>query len=201
MRASMTRSASLLLVFVLAKLVMVWGHAAPVTGWSLVAYVWQDVAVALVFGILDIALARIGAPARIAWAIYSAAAIYAAINIPVGRVLSTPLTRPMLRAARGPLADSMRMYLTATNILLVVFILTAAAGLPWLMQRVPRQFAKSALAGAMAIVILGPLASSRADTRGMDRNVVTALIGTGSPRVRAGAGTSEWRESGDLRRA
>jgi lipoteichoic acid synthase len=47
----------------------------------------------------------------------------------------------------------------------------------------------------MAIVILGPLASSRADTRGMDRNVVTALIGTGSPRVRAGAGTSEWRES------
>jgi glucan phosphoethanolaminetransferase (alkaline phosphatase superfamily) len=191
----MTRSASLLLVFVLAKLAMLWGHATPITGWSLVAYVWQDVAVALAFGAFDIALERIGTSTRIAWAIYSMVAIYAATNIPVGRVLSTPLTRPMLRAARGPLADSMRMYLTATNIFLVVFILTAAAGLPWLMRRVPTQFARFAVAGAIAIVLLRPLASSRADTRGMDRNVVTALIGTGSPRVRAVAGSSEWRES------
>ncbi len=189
------RSASLLLVFVLAKLVMVWGHAAPVTGWSLVAYVWQDVSVALAFGVFDIALERIGAPSRIAWAIYSMAAIYAAINIPVGRVLSTPLTRPMLRAARGPLADSMRVYLTASNILMVTFVLAAAAGLPWLMRRAPRQFAKFAVAGAVAIALLGPLTSSHADTRGMDRNVVTALIGTGPPRVTAGAGSNEWRES------
>jgi phosphoglycerol transferase MdoB-like AlkP superfamily enzyme len=39
------------------------------------------------------------------------------------------------------------------------------------------------------------MASSRVDTRGMDRNVVTALIGTGLPRVMAGARASEWRES------
>jgi glucan phosphoethanolaminetransferase (alkaline phosphatase superfamily) len=189
------RSASLLLVFVLAKLVIVWGHAAPVTGWSLLAYVWQDVMVALVFGAFDIALQRIRGATRIVWAIYWAIAIYTAINIPVGRVVSTPLTRPMLRAARGPLADSMLVYLTATNILLVVSVLAAAAGLPWLMRRMPRQFARLAVVCAIAVVLLGPMASSRAETRGMDRNVVTALIGTGLPHVAAGDGASEWRES------
>src|SRR5580704_3968949 len=189
------RSASLLLVFVLAKLVIVWGHAAPVTGWSLLAYVWQDVMVALVFGAFDIALQRIRGATRIVWAIYWAIAIYTAINIPVGRVVSTPLTRPMLRAARGPLADSMLVYLTATNILLVVSVLTAAAGLPWLTRRVPRQFTRLAVVCAIAAVLLGPMASNRAETRGMDRNVVTALMGTGMPRVVADDGASEWRES------
>ena len=47
--------------------------------------------------------------------LYWSAAIYAAINIPVAAVLSTPLTWPMLRAARGPLADSLLLYLTWPN--------------------------------------------------------------------------------------
>jgi arylsulfatase A-like enzyme len=189
------RSASLFLVFVLAKLVILWGHAAPLTGWSLVAYVWQDAMVALAFGAFEIALERIAAATRIVWVAYWILAIYAAINIPVGRVLSTPLTRPMLRAARGPLADSMLVYLTATNILLVAFVIVAAAVLPSMMRRAPQQFGRSALVCAIAVVLLGPLASSRADTRGMDRNVVTALIGTGLPRVLAATGAGEWRES------
>lgn len=208
------RSASLLLVFVLAKVLIVWGHAAPVTSWSLLAYVWQDVAVALAFGVFEITLdlfeitfGRSGAT-RVVWAIYWAIAIYAAINIPVGRVVSTPLTRPMLRAARGPLADSMRAYVTATNLLLVVFVLAVAAGLPWLMRRVPRtrlmrrvprswqmRLARLAVVCALAIVVLGPMASSRADPRGMDRNVITALIGTGLPRAMAGGTANEWREA------
>jgi Sulfatase len=189
------KGASLLLVFLLAKLVIVWGHAAPLTGWSLVAYARQDVMVALGFGAFDIVMQKIGASTRIVWALYWAIVIYAAINIPVGRAVSTPLTLPMLRAARGPLADSMAIYLTATNILLVMSVLAAAAFLPWLIRRVPRQFARLTAACAIAVALLGPIASSRADTRGMDRNVVTALIGTGLPRAVAGPGASEWRES------
>src|SRR5580704_7473813 len=176
------RSASLLLVFVLAKLVIVWGHAAPVTGWSLLAYVWQDVMVALVFGAFDIALQRIRGATRIVWAIYWAIAIYAAINIPVGRVVSTPLTRPMLRAARGPLADSLLIYLTATNILLLVSVMVLAAGLPWLLRGVlrcePRKAARLTLIVGIAGRLLGPTVYSRTDTRGMDRNVLTSLFGT-----------------------
>jgi glucan phosphoethanolaminetransferase (alkaline phosphatase superfamily) len=193
------RCASLFLVFVMARLVIVWGHAAPLTGWSLVAYVWQDAMVALAFGAVDAALQRIGAATRIIWILYWAIAIYTAINIPVGRVLFTPLTRPMIRAARGPLADSMLVYLTATNVLCIVSVLTVAAGLPWLMRRVPRQFTRLALIGSIVVILFGPAASSRADTRGMDRNVITALIGTGSlrktTRETTGAGAMDWRES------
>ena len=189
------RFASLFLVFVLTKLIMVWGHTAPVTEWTLAAYVWQDAMVALAFGAFDIAMQRIGTPTRIVWAFYWALAIYTVINIPVGRVLSTPLTRPMLRAARGPLADSILVYLTASNILLVASFLAAAACLPWLMGRLPRQFARSSVVCAIVVVLIGPAASSRVDTRGMDRNVVTALIDTGLPRVVAAAGATQWRES------
>lgn len=189
------RSASLLLVFILAKLVIVWGHASPATGWSLLAYVWQDVMVALAFGAFDLALQRIGAATRIAWAAYWAIAIYTAINVPVGRVLYTPLTRPILRAARGPMADSMLVYLTATNILLVVSILAAAAGLPRLMRRVPSKFVRLAVVCAIGVVLVGPMASNRADTGGMDRNVITALIGGRLPVAVASTGASEWRES------
>ena len=190
------RSVSLFLVFVLAKLIMVWGHAVPLTGWWLAAYIWQDAIVALAFGAFDIAMQRIGAPIRIVWAVYWVVAIYAVINIPVGRVLSTPLTRPMLRAARGPLADSMLVYLTATNILLVACVLAAAAGLPRLMRRMPLQLTRSAVICAIAVVLFGPAASSRVETRGMDRNVLTALIDTGLPNAMAtGAGGTQWRDS------
>jgi hypothetical protein len=189
------RAISLFVVFVLAKLVIVWGHAVPVTGWSLLAYVWQDVLIALAFGAFDITMQRIGATNRIVWVVYWAVALYTAINIPVGRVVFTPLTRPMLRAARGPLADSIVTYMTAGNILLVMSVLATAAGLPWLMRRVPQQFVTLAVIGALAAVALGPMASVRADTRGMERNVVTALIGTRSPRFVTDAGSSQWRES------
>src|SRR5437762_12720827 len=39
------------------------------------------------------------------------------------------------------------------------------------------------------------MAGSRVDTRGMDRNVITALIGSGLPRVADRAGAGDWRES------
>jgi glucan phosphoethanolaminetransferase (alkaline phosphatase superfamily) len=189
------RGASLLLVFLAAKLAILWGHAAPLSALALVAYVWQDVAIALTFAALDTSLERLGATTRIAWAIYWAAAIYAAINIPVGRVVFTPLTWPMLRAARGPLADSILEYVTASNILLMVGVLAAAAGLPWLLGRAPRPLAKIGLVCAIAAVLLGPMADSRVDTHGMNRNVITALIGSGLPRAAARTGAGDWRES------
>ncbi len=189
------RGASLLLVFLAAKLAMLWGHAAPISGLALVAYVWQDAAIALAFAALDIGAERLGATTRIAWAVYWAAAIYAAINIPVGRVLFTPLTWPMLRAARGPLADSILEYVTAPNILLMVGVLAAAAALPWLLGRAPRQLVKIGLVCVIAAVLLGPMAESRVDTHGMDRNVFTALIGSGLPRAAARTGAGDWRES------
>ncbi|MEO8592331.1 MAG: sulfatase [Candidatus Solibacter sp.] len=189
------RGASLLLVFLAAKLAVVWGHAAPLSGLAMVAYMWQDAAVALAFAVLDIGLEKLGVTTRIAWSLYWAAAIYAAINIPVGRVVFTPLTRPMLRAARGPLADSMLQYVTASNILLMLAVLAAAAVLPRLLRQAPRQLAICGSICTIAVALAGPMADRRVDTRGMGRNVITALMGTELPPATTRAGAADWRAS------
>ena len=122
-------------------------------------------------------------------------AIYAAVNIPVGRAVSTPLTWPMLRAARGPLADSLLLYVTWTNMLLVLLTLAAAAILPWLLRGVPRRvFAATAVAG-LAIVAAGPAASARVETSGFERNAVLTLMSSAVPRIQSRPGTGDWRAS------
>ncbi len=189
------RGASLLLVFLAAKLAVVWGHAAPLSVLAPVAYIWQDMAAALAFAALDNGLEKVGATTRIAWWIYWAAAIYAAINVPVGRVVFTPLTRPMLRPARGPLADSILEYVTVSNILLMIAVLALAAVLPRLLRKMPRQLKSMTVVCAMLVVLVGPTAGRRVDTRGMDRNVITALLGRGLPQAAGPTGTSDWRES------
>src|SRR5260370_2640664 len=189
------RSAALLVVFLAAKIAMIWGHAAPLSAWSLMAYVWQDAMVALAFAAFDILLQKVGATPRIAMSAYWAIAIYTAINIPVARVVSTPLTRPMLRAARGPLADSMLLYVTPTNIVLILSVLAIAAGLPSLLGRAPRQLSRLAAVCILPVLLLGPMASRRVDTRGMDRNVITALIGSSVPRATTRPASNDFRAS------
>jgi hypothetical protein len=146
--------------------------------------------VALAFAAFDILLQN-----RISWLAYWAIAIYTAINVPVARVVSTPLTRPMLRAARGPLADSMLLYITATNILLILSVLAVAAVLPSLLRRAPRPLAKLAAVCILPLLFLGPAASRRIDTRGLDRNAITALIGSRVPRATARPAPNDWRAS------
>jgi phosphoglycerol transferase MdoB-like AlkP superfamily enzyme len=181
---------SLFLVFVLAKTCVLWGHLAQLTLWSAIAYVWQDALVALLFGVLA---SRAGTIARATG--YWVLVVYAAINIPVSRAVFTPLTRPMLRAARGPLADSILLYVTGTNVLLMLAILAVAFALPRLMRRVPRTFGAAAAVCAVGLILLGPAASARVDTRGMDRNVVMALIGARLPSVQAATQSADWRRS------
>ena len=179
-------STALLLVLLLAKLIMIWPHAAPLTAWSLLAYTWQDACVALAFAAFEFVL-----PSQIARPSYWALVLYTAINIPVARVVSTPLTRPMLRAARGPLADSILLYVTPANIAIVLSVLAAAALLPRLLRPLPRIW----IVAILPLALLGPAASRRADTRGMDRNAVTALIGSRVPPASANPEATDWRHS------
>ena len=174
---------SLFLVFVIAKAAMLSGYHVPLSPWAIPAYLWQDALGALLFaGIEKLA------PRRLARALYWTLALYAAINIPVGRAVGTPLTLPMLRAARGALADSIAMYVTWPNAVLVGAVLAAAAILP----RAP--WPKRMLAAlAVALVACGPAAQSRVDTRGGSRNAVAALI---APRLDAdGSLSADWRRS------
>ncbi|MEP7353256.1 MAG: sulfatase [Acidobacteriota bacterium] len=188
-------SLGLLAIFVLAKVALVWGHSAGGRGWSLEAFFWQDVLVALAFALFQWCLNRTGASPRIATVSYWALVLYAAASIPAERTLSTPMTWPMLRAARGPLADSVLTYATATNIGLVALALALAIFIPRITRQLPTKWGYLAAAGALPIVLLGPFAANRVDTLGMDRNAVTALASTSLPGVSANARDRDWRTS------
>jgi hypothetical protein len=89
-------------------------HQLAWSWWAPVAYLWQDAAVVLVYAVLEVALRR---TPRLAWATYTAFVAYVALGVPVIRVLSTPMTWTMWRAAGGALSDSVWMYVTPANVL------------------------------------------------------------------------------------
>jgi glucan phosphoethanolaminetransferase (alkaline phosphatase superfamily) len=186
------KAASLLMVFVLAKTAVLWRHSVSWWSWTLIAYVWQDVLVAFVFGVMEAALKRTAERSRLASLLYWTLAVYAVLNIPVGRVLSTPLTWPMLRATRGALADSILLYATWMNVAFVLLTLGAAAVLPNLLRRVPTQLRIPAVVVALVVVAIGPAARSRLDTIGLERNVVVALATSVLPRVDAQRAAADW---------
>jgi arylsulfatase A-like enzyme len=183
------RAAGLFLVLVLAKVAALAGHTVPLSWWSPIAYLWQDAAIALAFAMVE--LIPWSRP-RALWAVYGVLTLYAAINVPVVRVLSTPLTWAMWRAARGPLADSMWYYATPVNISAVVVVAAAATIAPRLAHRIPRW----SLVGALTVcVALGPTAASRIDTLGLERNAWTALASTTMPRLLART-PNDWQRRG-----
>ena len=188
------KAASLLAVLIVAKLAMLNGRAIPLSAWGPIAYFWQDVLVALAFGLAGF----LGAGKRrlplLETAVYWIVVLYAATNIPVGRALSTPLTWPMVRAAGGPLADSILLYLTWWNALLVGLTIAAAAVLPCVLTP-PRRVSQIAIACALTFVALGPFAGSRVDASGLDRNVLVALVRSALPQIRSRPSDDDWRVS------
>lgn len=186
------KAAGLFVVLVLAKAAALWGHTVPLSWWSPIAYVWQDAAIALAFAAVEPILSS---RPRLLWTIYGVLTLYAAINVPVVRVLSTPLTWAMWRAARGPLADSIFHYATPASIAAVVVVAAAAAIAPRLTRRIPRRFVAGPL---IASVALGPTAASRIDTIGLERNAWTAMISTALPQLSART-SNGWQRTGFAR--
>jgi hypothetical protein len=184
------RPASLLLVFVLAKGAGLLGHHLLISAWSPIAFLWQDALVVVGFVAIDAVLGR---RERVAWLIYAVLAGYAAINIPVVRVLSTPMTASMWRAARGALADSLWLYATGANVFLIVAVSAAACLAPFCVRRVSRLRVVTVLA---ACVAAGPAAMARVETRGLERNAWTALAASMIPQITARAADADWRGQG-----
>ena len=181
------KAASLLLVFVLAKAAALAGHHVPFAWWSPIAYLWQDAVVVLVFAAIELCLGR---RQRAVWLVYAGLALYATINIPVERALATPLTWPMLRAAGGPLSDSMWYYATWQNALLFVSVLAVAVVAPLAFRRTTQGPLVAAL---VLCVALGPASAARVDTFGLERNAWTALISSVLPRMPSRASSGDWR--------
>ena len=164
------RALSLFGVLVVARVLVLFGRDADLSFWTPFAYLWQDVVVALVFATLDRFWGK-----RTGWVVYAALVVYAAINVPVTRILSSPLTWTMIRAAGAPLQDSIALYLSPTNIALILLVIAAGIGFPLLSQRFTLRLTNPAFAAATAVILLGMFSTSKVATLGMHRNAIGAL--------------------------
>jgi hypothetical protein len=183
------RAASLLVVLVAVKAAIAWDKQLGGGNWIVFALIWQDVAFALVFALVDRWLRR---PA-LGWSAYTVLAVYATINVPIARAISSPLTWPMLRAADTTLWDSIAHYATIANLSLTACLLVIASGLPWVIARLRPRRPWIYLLTAAGLVAIGKFNSSRVDTLGLGRNVVVALVTTAFPRVGSEPHKGEWR--------
>jgi glucan phosphoethanolaminetransferase (alkaline phosphatase superfamily) len=201
------KALALLGVLVIAKLVMLAGRPLHFSGWAILAYFWQDVLVALAFLLLDRLLGRFRFGRNLVWVLYGAIVAYVAINVPVARVLSSPLTWPMLGAAGGALSDSIKHHATPGNLALVSLVLASGVALPFFLRRPALRLQRgspswlyfSAVALlALICIAIGPLATSRVETVGLERNAITSLAASALPRITARAATEtgeHWRTS------
>lgn len=185
------RAASLVAVLLVAKALGLAGRDLPDSWWAFTGYIWHDVAVGAAFWVVDVALRR----RRFMWLPYFAIAAYAALNVPVTRALSSPLTVPMWRAAGGPLMDSIVHYLTISNIAAMAAVLATSIAAPPVLRRAPRLLRGGLAVAAAAILASGPFAVARLDTLGLHRNAITAVLATLTPRVAARAYRGDVRAS------
>jgi hypothetical protein len=183
-------AAALFVVLIAAKVATLAGHSPPQSAWAPAAYLWHDAALVGMFALLEHRCRR--RPLFVV-IVYAIGAIYIAITIPVVRVLGTPLTLPMWRAAGGALADSIVYYVTPANLAAIGGLLITAFAAPTLTRR-----ATPSLTAAVAIplTILGSIGASRVDTHGLERNAWSALALSALPRVAAespASSTEDWR--------
>jgi arylsulfatase A-like enzyme len=173
------------------------------SGWALVALVDPDARVLGLLALVELAAAAVRTRARAGGARrglprtrralrwlgalgWGGLAVYTAVNVPVARVMGTPLTYTILRTVGGALSDSIRVYFTAANLVAVAAVLGVAAGLPVALARLrqsPRRRLALATGGLLALVgvlALGPRARQRAGAElgGLPRNAVYTLVAT-----------------------
>jgi glucan phosphoethanolaminetransferase (alkaline phosphatase superfamily) len=191
------RAVCLLIVLATAKTITLIALRDGVGGslWFPVAYYWQDVLVALLFAAADRLLGR----PVVAWTAYAAIAMYAALNVAITVVLSSPLTPALVRASGGALADSVRHYLTPVNLIGCVLPLASAAIAPRMLAAPVARLSVAtrwiAVGAAALVVCLGPLATSRTETRGLHRNAIGAFVETSLVRIEPAGHSVEWRVS------
>ena len=185
------RALSLLGTLLLAKAIVLFERNLSWSPWAVLAFFWQDVFVVLCFALLDARLRS----ARLAWIAYGIICSYVAINVPLTELLSTPLTWPMMRAARGALGDSVRHHFIWTNVWPIAVVLLCALGVPILTSRYRLRPHWTIYALATTIVAFGPLAATRFETQGLHRNALFALLASTIPRIEAKRAIYDWRVS------
>jgi arylsulfatase A-like enzyme len=186
------KAQSLFLVLALARLLVLLGRELPLSWWSAPAYLWQDALVAVLFGVLEWATRR---RPWVSWTAYVVIVAYTAMNVPLTRVLSSPLTWQMSLAARGALVDSIAHYFTTETFVCLALVLGAGVAFPWLLVKASTRARRRGAWVALALLALGPIATARMETAGLERNALMAFVRSVLPRVSAEAAERDWRTS------
>jgi hypothetical protein len=140
--------------------------------------------------------ARKGAAGTAAiWALFWLVVIYAAVNVVLSRVLSSPLTWRMAHATGGALADSIRHYLTPVNAALMAAVALAAAGLAVATRKLKPRSTRIGTGALVLLTLVGALGARQFDDGGLHRNALVALFDSALPHVRSVATTTtnDWR--------
>ncbi|HEX6465633.1 MAG TPA: sulfatase, partial [Vicinamibacterales bacterium] len=199
------RGFALFIVLIAAKLAAMW-HGLPAwSPWSAVAFTWEEAVIGLGVAALE-GLATHDGLARsqplmpmqmtnVVTVVYWTIAAWATINIPVGRVLGTALTLPMLQATGGALADSLRLHLTPANFLLMTGTIASAASLPRALSRLRQKPRRLIVGVVITLSALGPWSMHHAAANGIDRSGVIVFAESLRAHVTAGSDRRDWRHS------
>jgi len=186
------KALALFCVLAVAKLLAVAGRELPWSVWTPFALLWQDALVALLFWAVDSALRR--KPAM-GWSLYWLIVGYTAVNVPLTRILSSPLTWQMSHATGGALADSITHYFTPATFAQMTAVVLAALGFAALARRMKPSWIRIGFGALAALTLGGGLAAQRVDCSGFHRNALVAFVDSALPRVRslAPAAPGDWR--------
>ncbi len=185
------RPISLVVILVLAKLAGLAGRDLPASVWLPSVLFWDDIAAGGVLWVID----RVTKRPRVTAMTYWLAVVWAVLNIPVMRALSSPLTVNMIGAAGGALFDSIAHYATVINALVMGVLLAAAWWLPATIGSISPRARTVTVAAALMVAAPGPLIESRVDVHGLERSAITAMVQTALPRIEGRALMRDWRAS------
>ena len=176
-------------MFGVAKIATLAEHEIAWSPSVMAVYLWQDAVVALLFAAFGLV-----ARARLSWALYGIAVVYTALNVPLVRVLSTPMTCRMFGATRGALLDSIRHYATSKPPLHLAWS-CCGRGVSPVFRRL--QARALLILGALGILLagVGRIAAATVETRGLNRNALFALVESALPRVRPAYAEGNWRRA------
>jgi arylsulfatase A-like enzyme len=191
------KAASLLCVFVVARLVILTGYDLEWSFRTPMALFWQDIAFVLGFGILE----RVPRSRFVIASLYWLIALYVALNVPVVRMFSTPLTLPMLRATRGTLSDSIGHHVDIGNLVRIGLALAAAVFAPIWLRRTAIKPGLRFYALLSTLCLLGLWSSAGIDTAGLQRNCIATLISSGHEQVAPLAHAADWRRTSTAERS
>lgn len=187
------KAPALIAALLVARAAVLWARPVEWSFTLILASLRQDALVALAFVLTELWLRRWPLGRQVIAAMFWLIVGYVAMNVAVARVLPTPLTWPMMRAAGAPIADSIRLYATSSSLASMLVVVLAAVTVTRFVPRPSRQAMCAMVVGVLTVGGGAIWAGPRVETWGLHRNAVVTLVASALPAVEATAAAGEWR--------